>query len=93
MAQYYDRISPCCIRYFSFYSYLPLSISRKEGLPYIGVKLAKRILVSIPRTCRYIDLSVVCSIHVTSLSVLEEPRLSMAPIYAWPVLRRCMEGL
>ncbi|CAM4985875.1 unnamed protein product [Rotaria socialis] len=36
MAQYYDRISPCCIRYFSFYSYLPLSISRKEGLPYIG---------------------------------------------------------
>ncbi|CAM4859660.1 unnamed protein product [Rotaria socialis] len=69
MAQYYDRISPCCIRYFSFYSYLPLSISRKEGLPYIGVKLAKRILVSIPRTCRYIDLSVFISISSTVNSI------------------------
>ncbi|CAM4924963.1 unnamed protein product [Rotaria socialis] len=36
---------------------------RGEGLPYIGVKLAKATLVPIARTCRYIVLSDVCSIH------------------------------
>ncbi|CAM4850570.1 unnamed protein product [Rotaria magnacalcarata] len=36
---------------------------RGEGLPYIGVKLAKITLVPIARTDRYIVLPVVCSIH------------------------------
>ncbi|CAF4170056.1 unnamed protein product [Rotaria magnacalcarata] len=52
---------------------------RGEGLPYIGVKLAKITLVPIARTDRYIVLPVVCSIHVSSMSVREEARLSMAP--------------
>ncbi|CAF4748711.1 unnamed protein product [Rotaria magnacalcarata] len=52
---------------------------RGEGLPYIGVKLAKATLVPIARTDRYIVLSDVCSIHVSSISVREEARLSMAP--------------
>ncbi|CAF5112967.1 unnamed protein product [Rotaria magnacalcarata] len=52
---------------------------RGEGLPYIGVKLAKAPLVTIARTGRYIVLSDVCSIHVSSMSVREKARLSMAP--------------
>ncbi|CAF5118980.1 unnamed protein product, partial [Rotaria magnacalcarata] len=52
---------------------------RGEGFPYIGVKLAKATLVPIARTGRYIVLPVVCSIHVSSMSVCEEARLSTAP--------------
>ncbi|CAF4224223.1 unnamed protein product [Rotaria magnacalcarata] len=41
--------------------------------------MAKATLVPIARTGPYIVLSDVCSIHVSSMSVREEARLSMAP--------------
>ncbi|CAF4950449.1 unnamed protein product, partial [Rotaria magnacalcarata] len=74
IVQYHSNINKV-----SILLYICPTSYRGEGLPYIGVKLAKATLVPIARTGRYIDLPVVCSIHARSMSVREEVRLSMAP--------------
>ncbi|CAM4839240.1 unnamed protein product [Rotaria magnacalcarata] len=51
IVQYHSNINKV-----SIFLYICPTSYRGEGLPYIGVKLAKAILVPIARTGRYIDL-------------------------------------
>ncbi|CAF5190477.1 unnamed protein product, partial [Rotaria magnacalcarata] len=56
------------------------SIHRREtGQGYLGPVARTGYLGPVARTGPYIDLPVVCSIHVSSMSVRKELRLSTAP--------------